>query len=158
VDDVTLTKSLCEWLGGIEGWAWRETGEPYSDDAVAPDVDLSPEDELAPDVSEVGVFYGRLKPSPDRAVGVRIYGTTDVAHEFVGWRRAQLRFRGDPDRPDGADELAVAAFARLQGLSRLGGISGVHRESMAPLGADQNGREERSDNYIIILDNQEAST
>jgi hypothetical protein len=29
---------------------------------------------------------------------------------------------------------------------------------MAPLGADENGREERTDNYTITLDNTEAST
>jgi len=38
----------------------------------------------------------------------------------------------------------------------VGGISGVSRLSMAPAGADENGREERTENYLIILDNQEA--
>lgn len=137
MDDATLTTTICELLGALEGdWAWKEDS-PYTS-------------------SEIGVFYGQIGDTPDRAVGVRVYATTDIPLEHLSWRRVQLRHRGARDRPDGADELASATFAALQGLSRVGGISGANRMSMAPLGADQNGREERTDNYIIILDNPEA--
>lgn len=139
VDDVTLTKLICAELGRLSGWAWRPNGPTYT-------------------AGEVGVFYGPIAAAPDRAVGVRIYAAADERAEHYAWRRVQLRVRGARDRPDGADELAAAAFAALQGLSRVGGISGVSRQSMAPAGADENRREERTENYLIILDNEEALT
>ena len=139
LDDVALTKLICSILGGIAGWAWRENGPVYT-------------------AAEVGIFYGALGTSPDTAVGVRVYGATDSLTEHYGSRRVQLRLRGEPGRPDGADVLAAPAFAALQGLSRLGGISGVSRLSMAPAGADDNRREERTENYVVLLDNPEALT
>lgn len=139
LDDVTLTKLICTQLGALTGWEWREDGPDYAS-------------------AVVGVFYGAIGPKPDQAVGVRVYAVTDNDLEHLRWRRVQLRLRGAPERPDGADTLADQAFGALQGLSRLGGISGVSRSSMAPAGADENGREERTENYIIIIDNQEALT
>jgi hypothetical protein len=139
MDDVALTTLICERLSQIPGWAWRPEpdDEPYTDD-------------------EVGIFYGQLGVSPDRAVGVRVYGTTDNEREHFHSRRVQLRLRGARGRTDGADVLAGLAFGALQGLSRVGGISDASRLSMAPAGADENGRQERTENYTIILDNQEA--
>lgn len=137
MDDAALTKVICEQLGALPDWEWNETGEPYSADVV-------------------GVFYGAIDPTPHRAIGVRVYGATDDRLAHLGWRRVQLRSRGAPGQPDGADQVADAGFGVLQGLSRLGGISDVSRLSMAPLGADENRREERTDNYTIILDNQET--
>ncbi|WP_439593891.1 minor capsid protein [Microbacterium sp.] len=136
-DDVLLTKTVLGFLGEIEGWQWDEDVEDYPDDVV-------------------GGFYGAIRSKPDRAFGVRVYMTEDDRINYLHWRRVQLRLRGAQYRPDGADELASAAYRRLQGLSRVGGISGISRLSMAPLGADTNGREERTENYLIILDNQEA--
>lgn len=138
LDDVELTQEICTQLGGITGWEWRPTGPAYTS-------------------AEVGVFYGAIGTSPDRAVGVRVYGSTDT-RDGPASRRVQVRFRGAPGNPAGADDLAGQAFPVLTGLSRVGGISGVSRLSMAPLGADSNRREERTDNYIITLDNQEALT
>jgi len=135
--DVQLTKQVCALLGEIDGWEWRETGPAYSE-------------------SVVGVHYGAIKATPSRGVGVRVYLASDDLDESLSWRRMQIRFRGPRNDPTGADALADAAFARLQGLSRVGGISGISRLSMAPLGADGNGREERAENYQIILDNPEA--
>jgi len=137
LDDVALTKLVCTELGTISGWAWRENGPAYTAD-------------------EVGIFYGAIGTTPDKAVGVRVYGSSAERH--LGWRRVQLRLRGDPGRPDGADALATPALDALQGLSRRGGISGITRQSMAPAGADDNRREERTENYLIILDNLEALT
>lgn len=135
LDDVELTMTVAEFLGDIDGWEWRPTGPAYTN-------------------AEVGVDYGAIKSDTDRRVGVRVYMTKDEPN--LSWRRVQLKFRGGRGAPQGADALADAAFARLQGLSRVGGISGISRLSMAPGGADANGREERTDNYIITLDNQEA--
>ena len=138
MDDRTLTMLICSILGGIPGWDWNPDG-------------------LGPVIADpVTIFYGALGTTPDTACGVRVYGSTDERH--LGWRRVQLRLRGNSGRPDGADVLAAPAFDALQGLSRVGGISGISRQSMAPAGADDNRREERTENYLIILDNLEALT
>jgi hypothetical protein len=139
LDDATLTKLICSTLGAIPGWDWG--GE-------------DPEHEYAPD--NVAVFYGALGATPDQAVGVRVYGATDNRIEHLSWRRVQVRHRGAAGRPDGADVLAGQSFETLQGLSHLGGISDISRQSMAPAGADTNRREERTENYLIILDNLES--
>lgn len=140
MDDAALTVLLCEQLGRIPKWAWRPDPE-----------DLYLE-------SEVAVFYGSIDPTPDRACGVRVYGTIDARDDHYGARRVQLRLRGARGQARGADLLAWPAFLVMQNLSRVGGISGASRQSMTPLGADDNGREERTENYLILLDNTEAST
>lgn len=136
MDDDELTVRVCELLGEITGWAWRPSGPAYVAD-------------------EVGIFYGTIRDVPDRAVGVRVYGGSD--DEF-GIRRVQLRFRGGKHAVDGADKLAAQAFSHLHMLARRSLISLATRTSFGPLGSDSNAREERADNYQIILDNPEAST
>ena len=135
--DDELTALICELLAEIPDCAWRPNGPKYTAD-------------------EVGIFYGAIDPSPPRAVGVRVYQATDDADEHWAARFVQIRTRGCQNDRSGADSLAGAAFRVLQKISRVGGISGIRRVSMAPLGADSSGREERTDNYIINLDNQEA--
>lgn len=132
-DDVALTNLVCMILGTIPGWAWHPDQSPY-----------------APD--EVGVYYGPVSAAPDQGVGVRLYGATDDPQKQLPVRRVQLMHRGAKGRPDGADSIASASFATLQGLTRVGGISGFNRISVMPLGADSNRRELRSDNYEIQLD------
>lgn len=131
MDDSTLTKLLCALIGGIPTFDWPE----HTPTGIA-------------------VFYGRIDPSPDRAVGVRVYGSDD--ERYLNQRRVQLRIRGRKEDRADADTIASVIFAVLPGLSRVGGISGIRRESMTPLGADQNGREERTENYTITLDNLEV--
>lgn len=138
MDDSTLTQRILFELGEISEWEWRPDGPDYTDD-------------------EVALFYGAIDTTPDRAVGVRVYGGTDDPVAVLKVRRVQIRTRGEIGRRDGADVLADAAFTRLQKLSRVGGILGIRRESMTPLGADINGREERSDNYAVTVDNVEAA-
>lgn len=139
VDDVQLTKALCAIVGAVPGWSWRESGPAYT-------------------ASELGVFYGPIADKPDRAIGVRLYGVplddVNVSRE----RRVQFRVRGAPGRPDGADEIASVLRTVLSGVIRRDGISEIRLQSMAPLGADTNGREERSENYLVVLDNEEASS
>lgn len=137
MDDAELTKLLCAVLGGIDGWVWSETGDGY-------------------DSAEVCVFYGRIPEKPDVAAGVRVYGGTDDRFPALSWRRAQVRLRGGRGDPAGADVLGGAVFRALQGLAGVPGISDISRTSFAPLGADTNEREERTENFIIILDNQES--
>jgi len=145
LDDVTLTKLICSRLGEVPGWDWYDS-----------DLDEPGDEPHTYEPDAVVIFYGALGAEPDKAVGVRVYGSTD--ERDLGWRRVQLRLRGEAGRPDGADALAGPAFDALLELPRVGGISTTSRQSMAPAGADDNRREERTENYLIILDNQESLT
>lgn len=136
MDDDELTIRICDLLAEIPEWAWKPNGPAYT-------------------AAEVGIFYGTILAAPDRAVGVRVYGGTDGD---VAMRRVQLRFRGAKQSVNSADQLAGAAKRHLHMLARRSLISLAIRTSFSPLGADSNAREERADNYQIILDNPEAST
>ena len=133
--DRDLTIALCELLAEELGWSWSLT-EPYPAGAV-------------------GLFYGSIGDTPDRAVGVRVYGGSDP-RVYAPTRSVQLLLRGRPGEPDGADALADAAFGVLHKTLRCRGILAGQRSYFGPLGADANGREERADNYEIHLDNMEA--
>lgn len=133
--DRDLTIALCELLAEELGWSWSLT-EPYPAGAV-------------------GLFYGSIADTPDRAVGVRVYGGSDP-RVHAPTRSVQLLLRGRPGEPDGADALADAAFGVLHKTLRRRGILAGQRSYFGPLGADANGREERADNYEIHLDNMEA--
>jgi hypothetical protein len=137
VDDRALTIWLCQQLGSLDGWQWWESAEPYP-------------------AGSVGVHYGRIADHPNRGVGVRVYGGTDSRVTDSKTRRVQLRFRGDPSNPDGADVLADQAFTHLESLLREGVVSEVDRQSFSSAGSDDNEREQRTDNYLIIFDNEEA--
>lgn len=138
MNDSTLTRLVCSLLADLPGWEWRPDGPNYQD-------------------NETAVFYGAIDATPDRAVGARVYSASDDPVKALSSRRVQLRFRGRPGYVDDADNMADLAFLRLQGLSRVGGISGIRRESMSPSTADDTDRQQRTDNYTLILDNQEAS-
>lgn len=135
MDDATLKTRLCEILGSIDGFVWDPTPTVYPADAV-------------------GVHYGRIGDTPDRAVGVRLYDASDTRN--LTQRKAQIWVRGARHERDGADRIADAVFARFDKLSREGGILGIRRESMSDMGSDDNDREQRSENYTITLDNEEA--
>jgi len=139
MDSQQLVDAIATILASAhEEWAWRPDGPAYTD-------------------SEVAVVYGALPSAPNRAIGITPYIARDDPATGLAIRRVQLRFRGNPRNPNGADALADAAFTTLQGLARVAGLNLVTRESSAPLGADLNDRQERSDNYQIILDNPEAT-
>lgn len=139
MDDAELTIRICRLLGEISGWKWK------------------PEATATYAASDVRIDYGRSTESPNRSVSVRVYDDDDDHVTGLALRRVQLRFRGAKGDIASADRMAGEAFAHLQRLSRREGISGIRRLSMAPLGADTNGREQRTDNYLVTLDNPEAS-
>lgn len=134
MDDETLTVAVCAHLGGIDGWAWSDSTAYPSD--------------------QVGVYYGSIPDAPDLAVGVRLYGATD---DDLSTRRVQLRLRGARQDRAGADRLGAAALERMHSTPHPPGIAYIRRQSMAPYGADTNQREERTENYLIILDNKESA-
>lgn len=132
--DSELKTRLCEILGSIAGFEWSTTAA-YGTDSV-------------------GVWFGRIGDVPDRAVGVRLYGGSD--DDDLKARKAQIWVRGARGERDSADDIADAVFTRFNNLSREGGVLGIRRESMSDQGADDNDRDQRSENYTIILDNEEA--
>ena len=136
MDDATLTLRLLEYLDRVPGWEWRPEGPDYTRD-------------------EVGLFYGQIGAAPDEAIGVRVYGAGSEGD--VDERRVQFRIRGRAGDRERADQIAGTLRTLLEGLSRWGGILSAMRFSFAPTGADENGREERTDNYLITLDNLEVS-
>ena len=138
MDDADVTLALCEMLGEVPGWHWSTTTETPA--------------------GMVGVFYGDIPDAPDRAIGVRVYGGTDDPLVYQPVRRVQLRIRGARGDKDDADRIAGFAFALLQGRSSVRGLSWMQRDTFGPLGADANGREERSENYSVSLDNPEVGT
>ncbi|TKR27135.1 hypothetical protein FA014_01905 [Cellulomonas hominis] len=93
--------------------------------------------------------------SPDVVCSVTVYDVDDdpdprqVRRTFA----VQLRFRA-ASRPDAVDQVADEVFAVLHARhhTRLGGIRVARcaRVSVAPLGPDNNGRHERTDNYRIV--------
>lgn len=138
--DPAIARTICEVLGAVPGWDFSEEfGHVFTDDVVP-------------------VWRGRIGDTPDRGVGVRLYDGGDDPINDERFRLVQLRFRGRRGDPDVADELASTALPVMEAVSRVGGISGIRRNSFGPLGADNNGREERTDDYIIILDTPEASS
>ncbi len=137
MNDAEVTVAVCELLARVPGWHWSTT-------TPTPD-------------GQVGIFYGSIPDEPDRAIGVRVYGGIDP-HVYSPQRRVQLRIRGARHDVDDADRIAHFAFLVLQGLSRTKGLSQVERTSFGPLGADGNGREERSENYLVTIDNPEVGT
>lgn len=138
MDDVELTFRLCEILGTVPGWHWRPDGPDYTP-------------------SEVGLFYRTVDADAEQGIGVSIYGGSDPT-VYSPQRRAQLFFRGPAGDPAGADKLARIAFAILHDRPRGGGLSSIERQSFGQLSLDGNRRQERTDNYLIHLDNLEASS
>lgn len=136
MDDEEVTIAVGRLLAERCGWGWLPDG-------------INP-------AAAVRLFYGPVGGAPDEAVGVTVYGGSDDLVNGLATRRVQLMHRGGRNAPGGADRLAAASFGALQGLSRTSGINTAFRLSWARLGADGNGRQERSDNYQIILDNAEA--
>lgn len=137
MDDAGLTIWICEQLGEIDGWTWSPDPEPYP-------------------AGVVGVYAGAIPADVDRGVGVRVFGGTDDDVTGLKTRRAQLRERGTQGNVLDADRVADAAFDRLRRLLREGVVSTINRTSFVPSGENENGREERTDSYLIIFDNEEA--
>lgn len=129
-----LTLAICRFLGSTGEAVFREVGKYQSTDNA--------------------VVVKHLPTEPDTAVAVNVYDMGD----HVGVARTevmvQLRFRAGGKRT-AVDEFADAIKPYLHnrhGFTMDGiRISRCRRVNIAPLGPDQNGREERTDNYALIL-------
>lgn len=135
MDDASLTRRLCALLGSVPTWH-------FSEETPAPS-------------TAVGIYAQRIPvDAPDRAIAVRVYAPQD--EDSIRQRRVQLTVRGAAHAWDGANKLADIALPVMVGVSRLDGILGAQRLSFDSQGPDTNGREQRTENYLITLDNVEA--
>lgn len=126
-----LLAGLAQHLADNGIGVWRPDGPAYTAD-------------------ETGILIRAIPSSPDRIITLAAYpvtGYVGLADITVG---VQMRLRGGTD-PRDCDDLADAIFDLLDSASglTLGGIAVVqmYRQSYASLGADANGRWERSENY-----------
>jgi len=137
MDTTTVVTAVNEILAAANVGKWQPAGPAYL-------------------TTEVGIFYGPIGAAPDRAIGVTCYTQTDDIVTERADRYVQVRCRGAKGLPNGADILADAAFAALHGVYRTSGFARITRTSTAPLGADTNARQERTDNYQLVIDNPGA--
>lgn len=121
VDDETLTRHLRALLQGID---WTDLGA-------------------------VQIAAKRLSATPDQGVGITVYATTDDPDVLT--RRVQFWSRGQPNDTFGPDRIAQLIYERLHWRHHDTLIARARRLSIAQLGLDGNGRDERTDNYEIIL-------
>lgn len=103
---------------------------------------------------QIGIVLGVPTQSPPSLVALAAYNNIDHAALADSTVMLQVRTRGPDADPVPADDLADAVFDALQGLRQtVNGIRIVYgkRNSTYPLGIDGNGRQERTDNYDLMV-------
>lgn len=101
--------------------------------------------------SQVGIFYGPIGDTPNRAVGLTRYGGTGFStnDDVRGPRLVQARIRGLPGNALSADDLADAVDAVLARMPRTQGLSSEWASGPLSLGADGDKRTELTLNYLV---------
>lgn len=99
MNDREIKTRLCEILGTIDGFEWSATTAAYDPDSV-------------------GVWFGAIDDTPDRGVGVRLYGLGGSESDDLTQRKAQVWVRGAREERGSADDIADAVFGRFDKLSR----------------------------------------
>ncbi|MFF7452097.1 MULTISPECIES: minor capsid protein [unclassified Streptomyces] len=98
---------------------------------------------------EVGIYLHRLPEGPDKAFALTPYPVQDTGQTDV-IDGVQIRMRAGPD-PREVSDMADAVRDLLHGREDvvLGTVrlSLIWRQSQAPMGQDEHGREEISSNY-----------
>lgn len=104
---------------------------------------------------EVGVVIGLPTTTPPALIALLAYDTRDDPTSSDTVQSIQIRYRSAVDTPDQANDLADSGFNALQGMwgEILNGIKVItaERRSSLPLGTDNSGRYERSDNYDLTI-------
>ena len=103
---------------------------------------------------EIGIVIGAPSQDPPSLVALATYNNADASAASDSTVFLQARVRGADDDPRKADDLADAVFDSLQGLRKtVNGIRIVYgkRNSSYSLGIDGNGRQERTDNYELMV-------
>lgn len=134
----TVTLALCQWLADNDFGIYRPN-TPYQK-------------------NERAITVRRLPTAPEWALAVAPYGLDEdlvLPNRLIN---VQLRFRTGKGQPlttvdDWADDVAEALHMRHR--FNMGGlhVQRAVRTIIAPLGADENGREERADSYALLLMN-----
>jgi len=138
VDPTDLAEGVASVLDAAGVGTYREDGSAYLSD-------------------EIAVTLKELPPNPDQAIAITVYHEEDSpnSRDPREAKNVQLRFRGTADDVASVDDVAQAAFVALHGqhhtMFGLVPIARCVRLYIAPLGADENGRHERTDNYRIVL-------
>ena len=104
---------------------------------------------------EVGVVIGLPTTTPPALIALLDYDTRDDPTSSDTVQSIQIRFRSAGGTADQANDLADAVFNALQGMwgQTVGGVKVItaERSSSLPLGTDNSGRYERSDNYDLTI-------
>lgn len=129
-----LLEGLAVWLAS-QGFGVYRTSTPYT-------------------AADKAITIKRLPATPDWALAVNVYDVADEISLPTKRVRVQLRFRA-PGIPTAVDEWADDVAAALHGLHHFTAgnvrIERAERINFAALGVDDNRREERTDNYELIL-------
>lgn len=106
--------------------------------------------------AETAIVFGELPTGPDRVIAISVYGSNDEGQVPLSQLRVQFMFRGNPNDTLDAGEVADPVFDLMQGLEHLqcgtAHINLSQRVSRVTLGADDNKRQLRSDNYALDVD------
>lgn len=103
---------------------------------------------------ETGITIKAVPQSPDRIVAVTVYDVDEDPDPASTWQTftVQVRYRAGK-YPTDVDDLADAAHTALTVHHQTWGavrVDRCHRQSFIPIGADANGRQERTDNYRLV--------
>ncbi|SRR6266498_3983455 len=104
--------------------------------------------------TEIGIVIGVPSQDPPSLVALAVYNNVDDPAASDSTVMLQVRVRAPDDDPRKADDLADGVFNSLQGMrATLNGIHIVYarRNSSYPLGIDSNGRQERTDNWDLVV-------
>lgn len=105
--------------------------------------------------TDTGIFIKGLPDTPDRAISITTYATSDMVKIAQTTVRVQFWLRGIPNNTLDVDDLGDALFELVQGMeNRDFGAAHViqaYRISSGQLGSDTANRAQRSDNYQFDL-------
>jgi hypothetical protein len=105
---------------------------------------------------QTGIFMMTMPPTPDRCVTLALVDTDDNPTMPLGSKMLQVRGRGAANDPLDVGELLDPIFDTLHARENLtvGGqtIIQILRRVSAPMGADDQYRWERADQYYLDVD------
>jgi len=104
--------------------------------------------------SDIGIVIGVPSQDPPSLVALATYNNIDDPAGSDSTVFLQVRTRAPDDDPRKANAISGGVFNSLQGLrATVNGIRIVYgrRNSSYPLGIDGNGRQERTDNYELMV-------
>lgn len=105
--------------------------------------------------TDTGIFLKGLPDTPNRAISITTYATTDMVKIAQTGVRVQFWLRGIPNNTLDVDDLGDALFELLQGMEHhdfgTAHVIQAYRVSSGQLGIDTGNRSQRSDNYQFDL-------